>query len=76
MSPLLFVVVIEVLSKMLSVTVDNGLPSGFLVRSRNNKDMMVSHLLFGNDTLTFCEANCEQLRHMRCFFYVLKRCQG
>jgi hypothetical protein len=66
LSPLLFVVVMEVLSRMLFVTVDNGLLSGFSVGSRNHEEMIVSHLLFANGTLIFCEAHCQQLRNLRC----------
>jgi hypothetical protein len=54
MSLLLFVVVLEALSRMMSATMDNGLLSEFLEGSRNLKEMIVSHLLFANDTLVCC----------------------
>jgi hypothetical protein len=43
LSPLLFVVVMEVLSR--TITVDKGLLCSFSVGSRNNKELLVSHLL-------------------------------
>jgi hypothetical protein len=73
LSPLLFVVVMEALSRMMVATVDKGLVDGFLVGSRNNAGMVVSHLLFADDTLIFCGANGEHIRNLRCLFYVLKR---
>jgi hypothetical protein len=30
---------------------------------RNNEEIIVSHLMFVDDTLIFCEANCKQLCH-------------
>jgi hypothetical protein len=38
---LLFVVVMEVLSRMMSVVMDNGLLSGFFVGARNSEEMIV-----------------------------------
>jgi hypothetical protein len=52
------------------VTVDRGLLSGFLVGSRNNEELVVSHRLFADDTMIFCESNCEQLHHLRCLFFM------
>jgi hypothetical protein len=60
LSPLLFVVVMEALSKMFSVTVDSGRLSGFSVGSRLPV-VNISHLLFADDTLVFCEANPSYL---------------
>jgi hypothetical protein len=44
LSLLLFVVVMEALSKMMSATMDRGLLSGFSVGSRNNVELIVSYL--------------------------------
>jgi len=42
---------------MLYTTLDRGLLSGFSMGSRNHEAMVVSHLLFVDDTLIFCETN-------------------
>jgi hypothetical protein len=49
LSPLLFVFVMEALSKMIFVVVHGGLLEGFKVGNAT-----FSHLLFANDTLIFC----------------------
>jgi hypothetical protein len=69
LSPLLFLLVMEALSKMMSATVDRDLLEGFTVGSRNVAELVVSHLLFADDTLIFCEANGEHLRNLRCLFF-------
>jgi hypothetical protein len=61
LSPLLFVIVMEALSKMMAVTESRGLMEGFSVGSRNNAGMVVSHLLFTDDTLIFCGANEDHI---------------
>jgi hypothetical protein len=67
-SPLFFVVSMEALSKMMSATVDSGHLSRFSTGSRNHEEMIVSHLLFVDDILIFCEHSCEQLSNLRCLF--------
>jgi hypothetical protein len=64
LAPLLFVVVIEALSKMLSITVDSGRLSGFSVGSKPPM-INICHLLFADDTLVSCEANTSHLRNLR-----------
>lgn len=68
LSPLLFVVVMEALSEMITTTVDRGLLLGFSVGFRLPV-VNISHLLFANNTLVFCEANFDLCV---CSFYFSK----
>ena len=47
---------IEALSRMLDVTASAGQFSGFSVGRTAGPSLMVSHLLFADDTLIFCDA--------------------
>jgi hypothetical protein len=64
--PLLFVIIMEVLSRMIAAAVTRGFIFGFLVRARNDNTLVVSHLLFVNDTLSFCWVALNNLRYLRC----------
>jgi hypothetical protein len=61
LSLLLFVLVMEALSRMLSAKVESGRLSGFSMGSRYQENMIVSHLLLLDDTFIFCEPNVEQI---------------
>lgn len=66
-------IVMEVLSRMIFATVDEGLLSGYSVGSRNNDELLVSILfiylfIFPGCTLIFCESNHEHLHHLRSLF--------
>jgi hypothetical protein len=68
LSPLSFVLVMEALSRIMTATVDRGLLPGISLGLRNNEELLVSHLLFVDDTLIFYTANYEQLKHLQCLF--------
>ncbi|XP_062170551.1 uncharacterized protein LOC133876290 [Alnus glutinosa] len=61
----LFVIVMEALSKLFSITVIRGFLSGFSVSSGSNGVINISHLLFADDTLVFCGANPDHLLYLR-----------
>jgi hypothetical protein len=75
-SPLLFVVVMEALSRMLAAALDQGNLTGFSVGSRDTEALVVNHFLFADDTLIFCGAQEEQIRHLRCIFLCFEAASG
>ena len=65
LSPLLFVLVLEAVGRMLDKVVHEGCLSGFNVSASADRSLMVSHLLFADDTLIFCDANIDQMLILR-----------
>ena len=64
LSPLLFLLIMEVLSRLLKKTECN-LIRGFHVGAVNSVGMRIFHLLFANDTILFCDASRDQLLSIR-----------
>jgi hypothetical protein len=65
LSPLLFLLVIEVLSRLLKRTEEGGFIRGFQVGASLGDSLDVSHLLYADDTILFCDACLEQLTYLR-----------
>ena len=65
LSPMLFLVMMEVFSKMMKRAEGASLLRGFRVAGRQGGGVGVSHLLFVDDTILFCDANEEQILHVR-----------
>jgi hypothetical protein len=76
LSPLLFVLVMEALSSMMVEAENRGLVAGFSIGPANNSGLRVTHLLFADDTLIFCDAEEEQLRNLRCLFLCFEAASG
>ena len=62
--PYLFVIGMEALSCMINRAVDGNYISGRRVAIGRGEDMSISHLLYADDTLIFCEANLDQLKFL------------
>jgi hypothetical protein len=71
LSPLLFVLVMEALSRMISAAVNGGLLEGFKVGNAT-----FSHLLFADDTLIFYNACPSQLGYLRSLFLLFEATSG
>ena len=65
LSPLLFLLIMEVLSRILKKTEDCGLLRGFHVGPSNPIGVRISHFLFADDTILFCDASRDQLLSIR-----------
>ena len=65
LSPLLFLLIMEVLSRLLKKTEESNLIRGFHVGAVNSVGVCISHLLFTDDTILFCDASREQLLSIR-----------
>ena len=76
LSPLLFVIVMEALSKMMNKAVEGGFLSSFQVGSRDHSMVQVSHLLFADDTLIFSNANPTHIFNLRLLFTWFKAISG
>ena len=61
MSPLLFVLVMEAPRRMLDKAFHDGHMSSFGVGHLEGRSLAMSHLLFANDTLIFCDADLDQV---------------
>ena len=65
LSPMLFLIMMEVFSRMLRRGEGAGLIRGFKVEGRRGGGKCVSHLLFADDTILSCDADMEQILHIR-----------
>ena len=61
LSPVLFVLIMEAIGRMLDKVVHEGRLSSFHVGNSVGRSLVVSHLLFVDDTLIFCDANIDQM---------------
>ena len=60
-----FLVIMEVFSKMIKRVEGAGLLRGFRADGSQGGGVCVSHILFADDTIMFCDANEEQILHVR-----------
>ena len=66
----------EVFSCLLRRAISGGFLSGWRVRGRGGEGILISHLLFADDTLVFCEESHEQLTHLSWLLMWFEACSG
>ena len=76
LSPLLFVLVMEALSRLIDKSSGVGLLSCFSVGGEVFAPSKISHLLFADDTLIFCEANPDSLTYLRVILTCFEAASG
>ena len=62
---MLFIIVMEALSRLIDKAIGAGMLSGFSVGGVDSVPLEISHLLFADDMLMFCEADLDHLFHLR-----------
>ena len=61
---MLFLVMMEVFSRILKRMEGAGLLPGFRVDGKRGGGECVSHLQFANDTIVFCDVDVKQILHV------------
>jgi len=73
LSPFLFVLMAEVLNKMLQRAISSGMLKGIQV---GRDGLQISHLQFADDTLVFCEAEEQYVRVIKGIFLTYQAFSG
>jgi len=73
LSPFLFLLMAEVLNKMLSKAMDMRQLRGLKIGA---DEILLSHLQFADDTLLFCEADQQQLRLLKRILFSFQALTG
>lgn len=76
LSPFLFVIVMEGLNNMIKTANQYGWIKGFDVARRGNDSLEVTHLQYADDTLIFCDAEEDQLKHLRVILVLFEGISG
>ena len=76
LSPYLFVLIMEAFSSLISRAEEKGFIRGFKVKGQSGEGVSVSHLLFADDTLLFCEDNRDQLIFWKWAVYCFELVSG
>ena len=76
LSPYLFVIAMEVFNCLLRRAMSGGFLFGWRVRGRSGEGFQISHLLFADDTLVFCEESLDQITYLSWLLMWLEVCSG
>ena len=66
----------EVFSCLLRRAISEGFLSGWIVRGRSGERILISHLLFEDDMLIFCEEFLDQITYLSWLLMWFEACLG
>ena len=64
LSPYLFVIRMEALSCLIDRVIEGGILSGCSINGRTGERLIISHLLYADNTLLFCGADEDQMAYL------------
>ncbi|RVW15499.1 putative inactive ATP-dependent zinc metalloprotease FTSHI 1, chloroplastic [Vitis vinifera] len=76
LSPYPFVIAMEVISCLMRRAISGGFLSRWKARGRGGEGILISHLLFADDTLVFCEESQDQLTYLSWLLMWFEACSG
>jgi len=76
LSPLLFILVMETQSRLVNKAIDAGFLEGFHITNARYESLLISHLLFADDTLFFCKPHESNLGYLRCILLLFEAMSG
>lgn len=76
MSPFLFILAMEGLNFMIRKYRENGWIRGFCANINMKNAMEISHLLYADDSLVFCDVEVTQIRHLRVILTIFEGISG
>jgi len=72
LSPLLFILVMDTLSRLVIKAGEEGFLNGFHISNPHSEGLLMSHLLFADDTLVFCKPDESNLGYLRCILLLFE----
>ena len=70
MSPILFLLAMEGLNYMVRKANELGWIKGFGAYANRDTNIEITHLLYADDSLVFCEAEVDQISHLRAILVI------
>ena len=66
----------ETLSRLVIKAGEEGFLNGFHITNPHSEGLMISHLLFADDTLVFCKPDESNLGYLRCILLLFEAMSG
>jgi len=76
LSPLLFILVMETLSRLVIKAGEEGFLNDFHITNLHSEGLVISHLLFVDDALVFCKPGESNLGYLRCILLLFEVMSG